>query len=126
VLGLCADTVTGVHTARTVDDVRTLEPRVHGGFATLAAVRGEGGDPGDPFGGLCTADPAHGAALPPGPTADGARAPALCRDCRQRADAGDTPPVRMVPMGRAVVPYTAVTAVRGTVAGVRNEPHSDR
>lgn len=126
VLALCSDTITGVHTARTADDVRSLEPRIHDGFTTLAAVRGEGGDPGDPFAGLCATDPAHGAALTAGSPGEAASAPALCRDCRRRSDRGDTPDARMVPLGPAVVPYTALAPRGDPVSGTGDGAHSVR
>lgn len=126
VLALCSDTVTGVHTARTADDVRSLEPRILGGFATLATVRGEGGDPGDPFSGLCVTDPAHGAALPVGSRGVETAGPALCRDCRRRADQGETPDPRMVPLGPAVVPYTALAPGGDPVSSTGSGAHSAR
>lgn len=126
VLALCSDTVTGVHTARTRDDVRSLEPRVRAGFAALSAVRGDDGEPPDPFEGLCATDPAHGRALPAAPTVDGEVAPALCRDCRRRAEAGEVPPVRMVPLGSAVVPYTALAAGDPPAGSGPGEAHSSR
>ena len=126
VLALCSDTVTGVHTARTRDDVRSLEPRVRAGFAALAAVRADEVGLHDPFAGLCATDPAHGRALPAAPEAGGGATPALCRDCRRRAEAGDIPPVRMIPMGSAVVPYTVLAAGDPSADRGTGEAHPSR
>lgn len=102
VLALCADTLTGIHNARTADDVRHLEPRIQAGFARLAPLRADGD--GGPFAGLCLTDPAHGPALH---LRAEPHAPSLCRDCRrvwQRR--GAAPAVRQVPILGRVQPYT--------------------
>jgi hypothetical protein len=105
VLAMCASTLTGVHTARTVADVESLGPRVHSGFRTLERVRGRPGEPWDPFAGLCATDPAHGPALDRG----GEGPPAsLCRDCARAAEAGPPPWVRRVPVGPGSLPYTVL------------------
>lgn len=120
VLAMCADTLSGLHDARTVGDVGALAPRVAAGYAALRAAAGTPGRDA-PFAGLCATDPAHGRAIAPPPDDPGGP-DALCRDCRRLAERDGVPAPRLIPIGHALVPYTAVLEV-GLEAPATHSPH---
>ncbi|MEQ9094322.1 MAG: hypothetical protein RLN63_09445, partial [Miltoncostaeaceae bacterium] len=120
VMAMCADTLSGLHSARTVADVRSLAPRVRRGFGELRhATAGLTPDLGHAWEGLCALDPVHGAALF---EADIPRLGpcAVCRNCRDLAAAGGVPALRLVPRGTGAVPYTSLAA--DTPGGVLATP----
>lgn len=111
VLELCTETVTAIHDARTFDDVWALVPRIRGGFESIAAIAAPGEDipsAADPFAGLCTVDPVHGAATATGAVAGWDEPVPVCAACRAQLDRGQPLAPRLVPMERGAVAYTAV------------------
>jgi hypothetical protein len=97
--------------ARSAEDVARAEPRVREAVAALSRARvaaGEEGPGGDPFAGLCAADPAHGPAVAEA-RVDGRAEPAeVCATCAEEAAAGRPPRPRLVPIGGRPAPFTEI------------------
>lgn len=110
VMAMCADTLGGLHSARTVADVRSLAPRVRRAFGELRDATGGLTPPlGQACAGLCEVDPVHGAALAR-VAVPGMDEREVCRDCRDLVQEGGTPRLRLVPVGAGSVPHTALSA----------------
>ncbi len=106
--------------ARSVADVDAVAPRVREALddlARAAAAVGQDQPADDPFAGLCAADPAHGPAVAEA-ALEGAGEPArVCAACAERAEAGDPPRPRLVPVGGRPVPFTDIGEDAGRPGG---------
>lgn len=120
-LGSYADGVTALQEAASADEVIVLGPTVAAGMAAVTAVGRDVGEEwalsGSRFGGLCSADPAHGPPAGDGPLVPGGPPVPMCATCLGLAERGETVPVRMVSADGRPVPFTEVEDLPAPNAG---------
>jgi hypothetical protein len=105
----------GLQAARGAEDVARLEPRLTEAVAALSracAAVGDDSAAGDPFAGLCAADPAHGPAVAEAPIDDRPEPVGVCAACAEAAAAGRRLRARLVPIGGLPAPYTEIDSER--------------
>ena len=112
-LALAGETDGAMDAARSPEDVGRAQAGLARGERLLgeaAALAGDDFDPGDPYAGLCAADPGHGPARARAALADREGDADVCAACAAAARAGDPRARRVVPVAGRPVPFDEADA----------------